>query len=125
MNQPNAKDATPYFFLVTEQYVLGTPRGIPDSDRTIDILFHDLARNYELQTKLNLASAALIRPVWNPPIAHPMKGRQLIEHVAVYLAAFCDDPQQKEQRKDYLINNGLVRILATDDKLKQELMPKQ
>ena len=121
MNQTNQPENAPYFFLVTEQYTIGTPRVMAASDRTIDVHFKDLAENYDLQCKLHLASAALLKPEWYPPIAYPMEGQELVKHAATYLAAFSDDPKEREQRRDYLINNGLVRILVLDDKLLEEV----
>ncbi len=121
MSSVNQNDNTPFFFLVTEQYALGTPRGMAASERTIDMPFHDLTKNYDLQAKLKLASIAFIKPAWNPPFAYPMEGQELITHTAVYLASFTDDSQEKEQRMNYLVNNGLIRILITDDSLQEEV----
>ena len=121
MDSTNQKDNTPYFFLVTEQYVLGTPRGMATSDKTIDIPFQNLAENYDLQIKLNLGSAVFIKPVVLPPLAYPMQGSELHNAVAVFLSAFADDPTEQQQRKNYLVNNGLVRILVTDDTLREEV----
>ncbi len=120
MIKPNDSEV-PYFFLVTEQYVLGTSEGIAASDRTIDVNFSDLANSYDLQTKLRLASSALIKPEWSPPLAYPLQGAELIEGVAGFLAAFTDDPVESRHKRDYLINNGLVRILFTDDGLRQQV----
>jgi len=117
----NQTENAPYFFLVTEQYAIGTPRGMAASDRTIDVHFKDLAENYDLQCKLKLLSAVLLKPVWNPPLAYPMEGQELVEHAATYLAAFSDNPKERELRRDYLTNNGLVRILVSDDKLLEEV----
>ncbi|MDO8516884.1 MAG: hypothetical protein Q7S33_02055 [Nanoarchaeota archaeon] len=100
----------PYFFLISNKYTLGTPRGIAISERTIDILFHDLAHNYKLQTKLNLASAMLFG-----------RGIDLVSHTASYLAAFANNPNEEGQRRDYLVNNGIVRILVKDDILRDEV----
>jgi hypothetical protein len=121
MDQIRLSESKPAFFLVTERYALGTAEGISNSDRTIDVGFHDLARNYNLQSKLNLLSAVLLRPAWNTPLSLPMEGRELVEHAATYLGSFTDDREEKEQRINYLVKNGLVRILVTDPDLLEEV----
>lgn len=103
-----------HFFLTTRDYVIGTPGGMTSSPRTVDVTFNDLAKNYDLQSKLRLASAALIKPAWLPPLAYPMQGQELIEHTATYLASFSDNTVERRERRNYLLNNGLVRILVTD-----------
>jgi hypothetical protein len=114
-------DGTPYFFLFNEKYIIGTPIGIGASERTMDIHFHDFARNYELQAKLKLASAALIRPAYRRPIAYPLEGQELVDSAAGYLAAFAQDSQEQSKRRAYLKNDGVVRILLTDDTLRAEI----
>ena len=116
----NPTENTPYFFLVTERYVLGTPKGIATSDRTIDVHFKDLAEDYDLQCKLHLASAALIKPLY-ATLTCPLEGHELVKHTATFLAAFSGDSKEREQKKDYLTNNGLVRILILEDKLLEEV----
>jgi len=121
VSQTTENNDGPYFFLITERYVLGTPKGMTASDRTMDIPFHNLANNYDLQAKLQLGSMVFLRPAWRPPLAYPMRGRELVENTAIFLAAFCEDQTEREQRKTYLVNNGLVRILITDDVLREEV----
>ena len=111
----------PYFLLITEKYLLGTPRIIDVSDRAIDIPFHDLAHNYDLQRKLKLSSALCVRPELPSPLTRDLSRSEVIEYVAHFIAAFSDDPQEIKQRTDYLINNGLVRILVKDDALLTEV----
>lgn len=110
----------PYFLLVTDEFVLGTPRGLEQSSRTIDILFDDLAKNYNLQTRLKLLSAALIRP--DAGWATPLVGEELRQGVAGYLAAFTNDPAEVPSRRAYLLNNGLVRILVVNDAFREEIL---
>ena len=119
--QPVKTEKVPYFFLVTEEYALGLPRVIDASDNTWDVKFEDLAKDYDLQEKLKLASAAFIRPHFRPPICYPSVGRELVEHVAGFLAAFTDNAAESKQIRNYLVNNGLVRILVTNPKLKRNL----
>lgn len=119
MNQ-TSQDAH-YFFLINGHCVIGTPGNMTASDRTFDLPFHDLANNYGLQSRMGLASAALLKPVLNPPLAYPMAGQKLIEHAAAYLAAFTKDTVEEEKRMNYLVNNGLVRILITDRELLKEV----
>jgi hypothetical protein len=122
MAQPTTND-TSYFFLFSDKYIIGTPSGMNASDRTIDMPFQDLAENYDLQVKLKLVSAVLIHPDMRPPVAYPMVGRELHQAVAWYLSSFAGDHVKQQQREDYLLNNGLVRILITDEALRQEVMP--
>lgn len=114
---------TPYFFLVTEQYAIGTSGGIEKSERTIDVSFDEFAQNIGLQKKLHLGSTVLAEPVWNPPLAYPLRGDELKKGVATYMAAFSDNPQERKRRENYLMNNGLIRILVTDDELRKEIIP--
>jgi len=113
-------ETAPYFFIIDKKYSIGTPKAIAPSDRTIDIPFEDFAKNYDLQCKLKLASAAFVKP------SHGSlpKSQKLVESVAFYLAAFCEDHEEQNRRIDYLINNGLVRILFTDDDLKSRIKGK-
>lgn len=106
-----------YYFHIADEYTLGTPDSISDSERTVDVLFHDFAQNYDLQTRLKLASTVFIKPVYGPPLAYPMQGQELIESVARYLAVFTEDKKEKKLEIDYLVNNGLVRILALNEEL--------
>ena len=123
MTQTNPTQEVPYFFLVTERYAIGTPRGISSSDKTIDIPFNEFAENIDLQERLKLLSSVLARP--EALYAAPLAGRELRESVATYLAAFCNDPKEQQQRRNYLMNNGLVRILVTDDNLRKGLLPQR
>jgi|GEM_PF-2039479 len=113
------EDKTPYFFLVGGKYALGTPRGMGSSERTVDIPFHDLAKSYDLQTKLGLLSTCFIKHLVHPIFAQPLYGQELIEGVAYFLAAFAEDPAEQKERSDYLIKNGLVRILANDGSIEE------
>jgi len=117
----NTDSNVTYYFLNSKGYSLATPNGFASSERTIDIPFHDLANNYDLQEKLNMLSRVLIEPDVLPPLAYPLEGEKLIEGVAIYLAAFCDDPKERKQRREYLINNGLVRVLITNDVLLEKV----
>lgn len=111
----------PYFFLIGEDRTIGTPLGIASSDRTIDVQFQDLAENYDLQCKLNLGSAVFLKPAWSPPLGRALRGEELYSHVAGFMSSFSDNPAVREQRRDYLINNGLVRVLVTDAKQLEEV----
>lgn len=111
----------PLFLLVEDDYIIGTPGGVRRSSRTIDVCFNDLAENYDLQSKLNLASKAFIRPVWNPPTAEPSRGEELLRGVATYLASFDSDSDERKRKRDYLVNNGMLRILITTRTLLKEV----
>ncbi len=112
----------PYFFLVDhERYAIGTSKGIASSEKSIDISLESLANNYELQVKLNLLSAVLLKPAWNPPITYPMEGEELLKHTAFYLSSFTSDQKEQDRRNNYLLNDGHIRILITDDKLLEEV----
>ncbi|MCK5149500.1 hypothetical protein KAJ87_01070 [Candidatus Pacearchaeota archaeon] len=119
MEQKSKSEDGPFFFLSTEKYILGTPEGFNVSDKTIDIPFQNLVRNYDLQRKLNLASARFLeKPSWN---SHPIWEEEPVECTAIYLASFSKDSKEKEKRRDYLINNGLIRILAYDNIFLKEI----
>ncbi len=111
----------PYYFLVTQDYVIGTPRGIQTSPRVMDIPFNEFAEDIELQDKLHLLSTALARPWVHPPIASPMHGEELRHGVAIYLSSFTRSRSALQRNRDYLLGNGTVRILLLSDKLRQEL----
>lgn len=51
MINQNKTDTTPYFFLVTKEYAIGTSSGIEKSDRTRDISFDEFAQDVNLQKK--------------------------------------------------------------------------
>lgn len=125
MRKNTTKDTTPDYFLITEKYKMGTPKNIPTSDKTMDIPFYDLAKDYDLQTKLGLLTNMLVTPPGSKPLHYHLNGKNLIESVATYLAFFDNNPREFKQRKEYLSNNGLVRILFNDDDLRKELMPKK
>lgn len=111
-----------YYFLISQgNYVIGTPGVIAASERTIDMNFEELAQNVELQGALNLASYAFARPVWNPPVAYPKTGRDLIEPTAFYLSSFGGSHEEREQKREYLLNNGIVRIFIENDSIKQKV----
>jgi len=109
----------PCFFLVTERYNLGTPKGIAASKRTFDVPFDDFAFNIDLQEELKLGCSVFARP--DVSYATPLVGQELRRGVAVFLAAFSDDPEERQRRRDYLLNNGTVRIRIKDEKLLEEL----
>ncbi len=128
MNQLTTQDTTPYFFLVWEKYTIGTPRGISASERVIDISFNDLIDDYNLQNKLGLLGAALLKPAF--PLINEAFGvgvgnggvrekEKRIDMNACYLSSF--NKENYDGSMQYLKDNGLIRILITDDKLKQEL----
>ena len=91
-----------YLFLDTDEYTIGTPIAIPKSDRTLDIRFHRFAENTYLLEKLNL--------VQTKSVIHD-------------LAAFRDSDREMQRRRDYLQDNGLVRILIKEDHLLDQLIP--
>ena len=108
------EDKNPYFFLITDKYVMGTPTAIVSkSYRTIDIPFYNIATSGELQRELSLLSAKMIRPTDFYEDA--------ISITAGFLSAFEEDKIKREKIKNYLKKNGLVRILVTDDKLREEI----
>jgi hypothetical protein len=104
---------SPSFFLITEDYVIGTPRVIGLSDRTLDIKFDEFASNHDLQTRLHLLSACL-----------DFNRTNLKELVACYLSSFNNNQTEMELNENYLLNNGVVRILITNTKLKESIAEK-
>jgi hypothetical protein len=103
-----------YFYLNTDNFLITTPKGCSISKRIIDVPFHEFAQNYDIQDALNLLSTVLMKPHVNPPLAYPSVGMELIEGVAGYLCAFSTDKKTEKSRREYLVNNGIVRILITD-----------
>jgi len=118
MSPRNQTDNTPLYFRVTKDYVIGTPGGIDRSDRTLDMPFNELAENYDLQEKLNLSSRVFIKPFVQ--CATPRTGMELCERVASYISSFTEDSIDGKQERDYLVNNGTIRILIIDDALRNE-----
>ena len=104
------QDDRPYFIVVFTDYVIGTPKGIAESDDTIDIHFDEFIKDKDLQSKLGLASALYV-------------GQK--DFAIAYLSAFSSDPENSEKICNYLQNNGLLRILINDDKLKAEIEQKK
>ena len=114
------EDPTPYYLFIDQsRFVLGTPRGIAQSERTIDLCFNDFAENPDLQEKLHIGSYIYARPLVH--YAEPAEGEELIRCVAGFMSAFCSKEEEREQRRDYMLNNGLVRLLVLDDKLRSEI----
>lgn len=114
-------DTIPYYFLVMDDYVLGTPRGIPVTDKTISMPFNDLADNVDLQEELKLLSAVLARPLVS--YAEPSTGEEFREEVARFISCFTTSEKEKEKNRLYMQNNGLVSILVLNEKL-MDAMPK-
>ena len=56
-----------------------------------------------------------------PPSCVSYGRQELIENVAVYLASFTNNAQEADQKRDYLVNNGLIRMLLIDDALREEV----
>jgi hypothetical protein len=117
----NKSENAPYFFLTDEQYVLGTPKSIANLGDSIDVHFKDFAKNYPLQHKLNLASQAFIRPRYNHPlVTDSVNEQELLQQTAHFYAAFSNDPKEIKLKNDYLLDNGVIRILFLDNKLHEE-----
>ncbi len=95
-----------YFFMVAQEYTIGTPDGIGDSHRTIDTSFENFVQDAALREKLRI----------------PGISSDCYRFLAVYLASFCKNPEESERRKNYLLNNGLLRILITDPKLMERVL---
>jgi len=106
-------------FFANGEYILGSPNSLTCSERTVDIPFHDLAKSYEVQEAIGLLSRVFIKP--SSQLVKPLYGQKLIEGVASFISAFSENEQEMEVNRDYLINNGTVRIIVTDKKLKNKL----
>ena len=106
MNQPTTNDNTPYFFLVSKEYVLGTPKGISASGNlagcVVDMPFYDFAKNYDLQNKLHLLTGTLIPSIARNPRRKNLVSneQELVRYVALYLSDFCNDSEESEKRKE-------------------------
>ena len=113
MNKIEQADDRPYFILVFQDYIIGTPKGIAESDDTIDIHFDEFIKDKDLQTKLELASALYV-------------GQHNAKDFAIaYLSAFNSDTENSEKIKNYLQNNGLLRILINSDNLRKKIKQKK
>ena len=89
--------------------MIGTPKGIAASNRTIDIRSDDFFKDTNLQERLGI-----------DPICLNGSRRAL----AVYLAAFSNsagDSGKIDRDTNYFLANGVVRILITDDTLREKL----
>jgi hypothetical protein len=117
---PTQDNNVPYFFLINEGYAVGTPKAMAESDRTFDIPFKDLAVNYDLQYQLGFLSVAFIKPAWKS-LTVPGTEEELLRGTAFYLSFFTTDPQEREKKRKYLVDDGPVRILIKNDKLKEEI----
>lgn len=82
---------------------------VAKSNRVQEINFFDLCADYDLQIKLNLASAALLKPVfqWQTPT----KPEDIPREVAFYLADFKSGKDNQKQVYDYLMTNPVLQIL--------------
>ena len=99
------------------EYSIGTPKGIAKSDGTIDISFKNFAKNYNLQSELKLASVFFMNHL---RFEDEFKRDELYYSVAYYLTASKEDKEELQKRK-YLINNGLLRILVIDDSMLENI----
>ena len=109
------------YFLVEEKYVLGVPESITSTERTIDILFNDFARNTEMQKKLKLLSSVFAEPYVSYPLSMPLAPEEIRSGVAGFLSAFIGDQEKRKRGREYLMNNGILRILIEDDRLREEV----
>lgn len=124
MNKLDNQERVSGIFLYTNRYVLGTPEGIAQSERTRDMQLSDLVDNYDLQEELGLLSAVLLKPEF--PLLNQAMGigvgnngirekKERMDMAAGYLSAFRED--NHKINTDYLKKNGLIRILITDSEL--------
>ena len=97
------------YLLILDDYILGTPDCINQSDRTQDISAQALAQDYDLQSKMRLASAVFIRP--DVSYAQPAAPNELLNKMAAFLADFKTDKAAQDEVRDYLMGDGMLRIL--------------
>jgi hypothetical protein len=122
-SKPTEEDETPYLFLVEDGVALGTSRALAYSDNTLDIPFHELARNHDLQAAMGLM-------ISGPKTSYgrPVKmGRRFIDRAARYLSTIKPGVGHKESERNrrYLANNGMVRVLIEDTALIEDLREKK
>jgi len=108
------KDKDGFLFIhVSNDYCLCTTE-LEASENTIDINFYDFAEDEKLLEALHLCTALLRPAYW---WSDPMKGQRLYKATACYLASFAGDcriPENQklfDQRMEYLMKNGIVRIV--------------
>jgi hypothetical protein len=121
MNQETIENIPAFYFLSEQNYKLGTPGSISKSDRTIDIPFHDLAKSYDIQDKLGLLTKVYIKPFVHKVFVEPLSDSEIIDSTASFLSAFEENLEIRKQKRDYLVNNRLIRILVKSPELYDEL----
>ena len=109
-NKMEKTQKVPNFYLITPEYAIGIPDSIEESARTIDLRFNDLADNHEVQTALRLLSSIFLEGKRNPYSKEERRN-----YTAAYLSAF--NSGSEINGKPYLMNNGLLRILITDEEM--------
>lgn len=107
-----------FFIYVCKEYALCTTE-LTDSENTIDINFADFAADEKLLNILSLCTI-LIKPMYHL-LTDPMQGEKLIDHTAFYIASL-GLKINYEQSVAYMKNNGIIRILPMDTKVKKDLV---
>lgn len=114
------EEIIPYFFLTpNDGYVIGTPKCIAQTDKTFEVNFNDFARNYSLQEKLGLKS--LVSKDLLTLYSNPLEERKFQEKIANYLSECATNEIGKNLSKRYLLRNGLIRIIITNNELKEKV----
>ncbi|MDA3855607.1 MAG: hypothetical protein PF569_05075 [Candidatus Woesearchaeota archaeon] len=110
----------PYFFLTSNNdYVIGTPRSVAQSDKTFELKFSNFARNYNLQNSLELLSPVSIKSQMKSN--HSLMIRDLEEEVASYIITHINDKKKQITSRDYLLNNGILRIFVSNNELRDKV----
>lgn len=92
--------------LIQDHADILTPECCAQSERTQDINFFDLCANYDLQVKLNLATAVFLKPAYS--WQEKTKPEDMPKKVAGYLAQFSTEPNRVSE---FLMTNPVLRIL--------------
>jgi len=97
------------YILIRDDVDMGTPDVFAESSRTQDITAEELAQDYNLQKKLRLLTQVCIVP--EAPWADPTPPSERRKMLASYLSAFKSDKKEEKAVYDYLMNNGVIRIV--------------
>ena len=92
--------------LTQEHADILTEQACSKSERTQDIKFFNLCADYDLQVKLQMATAAFLNPCYS--WQEKTKPEDMPKKVACFLSQFSKDA---EKVYDFLMTNPVLRIL--------------
>jgi len=106
-------DNSQYYFYNPGNYMISSSSAMDISELVFEISFDKFALDGFLQTKFNLESVKYLKKFEH-------KGEKWIkESTADYLSNLI--PHKTEEKREYLLNNGDLRILVLNEDLKMEI----